>query len=111
MDDLGTEFVTPFTVSCLYNLINTRQNRGLSTIVSTNLSNAELQKKYEDRIYSRIMGSGFKILYFEGYDYFDTFEALEKIEKRDVMEFIADMFREDNLSVSKIMPLGGEGDE
>ncbi len=69
MDDLGTEFVTPFTLSCLYNLINTRQNRGLSTIVSTNLNNEELSKKYEDRIYSRIMGSSYKVLFFEGLDY------------------------------------------
>ncbi len=46
--------------------------------------------------------------HFAGYDYFDVFEAFEKIEKRDIMEFIADIFREDNLAVSKILPLGGE---
>ena len=69
VDDLGTEFVSPFTISCLYNLFNTRQNRGLSTIVSTNLSPKELTTRYEDRIYSRIVGSDYNILSFTGEDY------------------------------------------
>ncbi len=68
MDDLGTEFVTPFTVSCIYNLINTRQNRGLSTIISTNLDQKELASKYEDRIYSRLIGSDYRVLSFVGPD-------------------------------------------
>ena len=68
IDDLGTEFTSQFTVSCLYNLLNTRQNRGLSTILSTNLSYEELQRKYEDRIFSRIVGTGCRILVFEGKD-------------------------------------------
>ena len=57
LDDLGTEFSNQFTVSTLYNLLNTRQNKGLPTIISTNLSPEELARKYEDRIYSRIIGS------------------------------------------------------
>ena len=69
IDDLGTEFVNAFTVSCLYNLLNTRQNRGLSTIISTNLSAEELAKKYEGRIYSRIVGSEYKVLFFKGRDH------------------------------------------
>ena len=68
IDDLGTEFTSQFTVACLYNLLNTRQNRGLSTILSTNLSYEELQRKYEDRIFSRIVGAGCRILVFEGKD-------------------------------------------
>ena len=68
LDDLGTEFINQFTVSCLYNLINTRQNKGLATIISTNLSATDLTKKYEDRIYSRIMGSDSKIMLFKGKD-------------------------------------------
>ena len=68
IDDLGTEFSNQFTVSTLYNLLNTRQNKGLATIISTNLSPDELARKYEDRIYSRIIGSGSKILPFEGKD-------------------------------------------
>lgn len=69
LDDLGTEFVNQFTVSCLYNLINTRQNRGKSTIISTNLSPEELSGKYEGRIYSRIVGCDYKVLVFKGRDH------------------------------------------
>lgn len=68
IDDLGTEFINQFTVSCLYNLLNTRQNRGLCTIISTNLSADELASKYEGRIYSRIVGSDYKVLLFKGKD-------------------------------------------
>ncbi len=68
IDDLGTEFSNQFTVSTLYNLLNTRQNKGLATIISTNLSPDELARKYEDRIYSRIIGGGSKIMPFEGKD-------------------------------------------
>ena len=69
IDDLGTEFVNAFTVSCLYNLLNTRQNRALATVISTNLSTRELTSRYEDRIYSRIIGSDYQILSFVGEDY------------------------------------------
>ena len=69
IDDLGTEFINQFTVSTLYNLINTRQNRGVSTIISTNLSAEELGTKYEGRIYSRIIGCDYKVLFFSGKDH------------------------------------------
>lgn len=68
IDDLGAEFISQFSVSALYNLINTRQNKGLSTIISTNLSGAELAGKYEGRIYSRIIGADYTVLRFEGDD-------------------------------------------
>ena len=69
IDDLGTEFISQFSVSALYNLINTRQNKGLSTIISTNLSAKELAGKYDGRIYSRIVGADYTVLRFEGNDY------------------------------------------
>ena len=69
IDDLGTEFSTSFSLSCLYNLLNTRQNRDLSTIISTNLEPTALAAKYEDRIYSRIIGRGTQALFFCGKDY------------------------------------------
>ncbi len=69
IDDLGTEFASQFTVSCLYNLINTRHNKGLSTIISTNLSPEKLKSEYDGRITSRILGSDFTQLYFEGKDH------------------------------------------
>ena len=68
IDDLGTEFSNQFTLATIYNLLNSRQNKGLATIISTNLSPDELARKYEDRIYSRIIGSGSKILPFDGKD-------------------------------------------
>lgn len=69
IDDLGAEFISQFSVSALYNLINTRQNKGLSTIISTNLSGPELAGKYDGRIYSRIVGADYTVLRFEGNDY------------------------------------------
>ena len=68
LDDLGTEFVNQFTVSCLYNLLNTRQNKGLSTLISTNLSPTELTNKYDDRIFSRLFGVDSTVLRFVGKD-------------------------------------------
>jgi DNA replication protein DnaC len=69
IDDLGTEFVNQFTVSCLYNLINTRQNRGLSTIISTNLTPQDLKAKYDGRIISRLLGQDYTLLQFTGKDH------------------------------------------
>ncbi len=67
LDDLGSEFRTPFYESALYNIINSRINNGLPTIISTNLSATELQNSYNDRIISRIFGV-FKTLVFVGND-------------------------------------------
>ncbi len=67
IDDLGTEVVNQFTVSVLYHLINTRLNRGLSTMINTNLSQKELRERYWDRITSRIFGE-YQILLFSGTD-------------------------------------------
>lgn len=67
IDDLGTEVTSQFTASCLYNLINTRLQRGLSTVVNTNLSTEEIRKRYTDRIASRLFGS-FTPLLFRGND-------------------------------------------
>ncbi len=67
IDDLGTESVTQYTVSCLYNLINTRINKGLSTIISTNMAPNELVGKYNERITSRFMGE-YLTLRFAGTD-------------------------------------------
>lgn len=67
LDDLGSEFSSPFYASALYNIINTRLNKGVPTIISSNLSLAELQKKYDDRIISRITGM-FVLMNFLGKD-------------------------------------------
>lgn len=67
MDDLGTEAANTFTVSCLYNIINTRLNHAKSTIINTNLTRDDLYKRYADRITSRLFGE-FSIMLFRGND-------------------------------------------
>ena len=67
IDDLGTEFINQFTVSTLYNLINSRINRKKPIIINTNLSTKEILQKYTDRITSRLLGE-YKILSFVGDD-------------------------------------------
>ena len=77
IDDLGTEFINQFTVSCLYNLLNTRQNKGLATVISTNFTEEDLCTRYEGRIVSRLFGEGSEVLLFRGKDY-RIFSRLEK---------------------------------
>ncbi len=67
IDDLGTEVTNQFTVATLYNLINTRINRRLPMIISTNLSRDDLRRRYADRITSRLFGE-FVPLLFAGKD-------------------------------------------
>ena len=67
LDDLGTEVVNQFTVSCLYHVINTRLNLKKPTIISTNLLSGELRKIYGDRIASRLLGE-YTVLTFCGID-------------------------------------------
>lgn len=67
LDDLGTEISTQFTVSALYNLVNTRLNRGKSTVISTNLTHAELLSRYDERLTSRFFGE-YTLLHFKGTD-------------------------------------------
>lgn len=67
IDDLGTEFISSYTVSCLYDLINKRINMNKSTIINTNLDADQLLKTYNDRIFSRLFGE-FKVLLFSGTD-------------------------------------------
>ena len=67
VDDIGTEVNNQFTVSTIYNIINTRLSKGKSTVISTNLTPAELRTRYWDRIASRIFGEYTPII-FEGTD-------------------------------------------
>ncbi len=67
IDDLGTESVTQYSVACLYNILNTRLNKGVSTVINTNLMPDALYKKYTDRIASRLLGE-YATLHFVGRD-------------------------------------------
>ncbi len=67
LDDLGTEFDTSFYQSAIYNIINTRLNRCLPTIISTNMDWDGISHKYNERITSRIFAT-YVNHYFVGYD-------------------------------------------
>ena len=64
LDDLGTEMPTPMSVSALYTLINTRLVNGRKTVISTNLTDAELSKRYNPQICSRLEGEFTKLPFF-----------------------------------------------
>jgi DNA replication protein DnaC len=55
IDDLGTEVTNSFVTSQLFEIINTRNTKSLSTLISTNLSMKQLQERYSERIMSRIV--------------------------------------------------------
>ena len=65
--DLGTEMNTPMNSSALYALVNNRLVNGKKTIISTNLSDEELNRRYMPQITSRILGE-FQCLPFVGTD-------------------------------------------
>lgn len=67
IDDLGVEVINAFSVSCLYNLINTRLNHMRPTVISTNMSPQIMRSRYDDRITSRLLGE-FSVLLFSGTD-------------------------------------------
>ncbi|MGN0706488.1 MAG: ATP-binding protein [Faecalibacterium sp.] len=67
LDDLGTEFNSPFLITTLYSLLNNRLGAKLPTIVTTNITDgALLEKLYTEKISSRL--SSFVPLLFLGED-------------------------------------------
>ena len=66
LDDFGTEFDTQFNRSMIYTLINGRINAGKPMILSTNLTLAEIQAQYGDRILSRLLSAA--VYQFHGSD-------------------------------------------
>ena len=64
LDDLGTEMVTPMSVSALYTLLNSRLNAGLHTVISTNCTNEELERRYTPQICSRIYGEFLELPFY-----------------------------------------------
>lgn len=58
LDDLGTEpLMNNVTVAQLFNLLNEREIAGRHTVISTNLSVAELKERYTERVMSRLLDS------------------------------------------------------
>jgi len=67
IDDLGTEMTTAFTISALYEIINTRLVTARKTLVNTNLTISELRRRYSEQIMSRLEGE-YQVLTFYGED-------------------------------------------
>ena len=66
LDDLSTEMATGFVQSALYQLVNGRLLAGKSTIISTNLTPAQIESRYGAAIWSRLQGG--MVLPFAGED-------------------------------------------
>ncbi|MGN0594083.1 MAG: ATP-binding protein, partial [Hominimerdicola sp.] len=64
IDDLGTEFTTPFSTSAIYNIFNSRLLADKPIIFNTNLSLQELEKLYSQRFVSRIIGEAVRLDFF-----------------------------------------------
>ena len=67
VDDLGTELPGQFVTAALYSLVNDRLLECRPTIISTNLSEDELVRRYNPQIASRLRGS-YKRVAFVGDD-------------------------------------------
>lgn len=63
LDDLGTEFITTFSTSKIYDIINTRFMLNKPIIISTNYTMKELEKNYSIRFVSRIIGETDRITF------------------------------------------------
>ena len=81
IDDLGTERTTSLVTSELFSLLNERDARKKSTIITSNLSLEGLQQIYSDRIFSRIT-SNFRLLKLSGPD----IRKVKKIAKKESEE-------------------------
>ncbi len=57
IDDLGTESVNSFVSSRLFDVLNERDIRKRSTVISTNLSYKDMKDRYSERNFSRIFGN------------------------------------------------------
>ena len=77
IDDLGTEFMTAYTCSVFFDILNTRLLNGKSTIINTNLSIGNLEEKYTERVASRIKGH-FEMMPFIG----DDIRVIKKLNRR-----------------------------
>jgi DNA replication protein DnaC len=53
-DDLGAEYSNGYNVALINNIIDTRLNKNKPMIVNTNLTQEELDKRYEQRFVSRL---------------------------------------------------------
>lgn len=67
LDDLGSELTTPFVQSALYELINGRLIAGKASVISSNLTMADVRARYSPQVASRLAGE-YRTLPFFGED-------------------------------------------
>lgn len=67
IDDLGSEMSNSFTNNQLFVLLEKRDLKKLHTVITTNLNRTQIQKRYSDRIYSRLF-AGYAYLRMPGSD-------------------------------------------
>ena len=77
VDDLGTEMVTSFVQSALYQLVNGRLLAGKKTVINTNLAPRQLGERYSPQVQSRLEGE-YRVLPFFG-------EDIRKLRRRQQM--------------------------
>lgn len=67
IDDLGSEFTNSMTEANLFYIVNLRLQKGLATIISTNLSLETMRDIYTERVSSRVK-SNYDVIPFTGDD-------------------------------------------
>ncbi len=68
LDDLGSEYLTPYLASCIYRLVDTRLVTGRPTIYTSNIQTQQtLNNRYGEKVGSRLFGEC-EILHFYGDD-------------------------------------------
>lgn len=55
LDDLGAEYITDFSIRCLFDIVNHRRNERLPMVISSNLTLSEVSSRYDERIASRLL--------------------------------------------------------
>ena len=70
IDDLGTEnFMRNITVTNFFNILNEREIKGKATLISTNLGFDDIEKRYGNRVFSRMFNKRkAKVISFAGCD-------------------------------------------
>lgn len=56
LDDLGSEFTSPFVQAALYQVVNTRLIDGKHTVISSNLDPEGIRQRYSAQVASRLQG-------------------------------------------------------
>ena len=64
LDDLGSEFTSPFVQAALYEVINTRLVEEKHTVISSNLNLTGIRQRYSPQVASRLEGEYLMMAFF-----------------------------------------------